>query len=131
MNCPACKEILPPDFSEPWCPFCGCDLAHPGSSKLPNITSGKKPNCWPIFWLAFLGAPILGLLSAFTTSGGATLIFPVAGAIVAGFSLAKMFTKSPVAFAIVGISFSLGILVVYVGIIFVGCLVVAQGMRGI
>jgi len=130
MNCPGCKESLPPDFSEPWCPFCGCDLAHPGSSEPPKAPV-KKQSYWPIFWLAFLGAPVLGLLSASTNIGGGILLFPILGAIVAGFALAKIFTKSPATFAVAGILFSLGIFVVYVGIVFVGCLVVAQGLRGI
>jgi hypothetical protein len=123
MNCPHCQGELLENYQETRCPNCGCDLAALQKSTV-NPGTPDKAKWGLIFWLAFLGTPILVLLAAGARARGGALLIPVIGAIVAGFSLAKIYTKTPAAFFAVGIIFTIGVLAIYVGIIFVGCLVV-------
>jgi hypothetical protein len=71
----------------------------------------------------------LGLLTASSDMAGGISSPPILGAIIAGFSLARIFTKTTATFIVMGIIFSVGVLVVYVAILFVGCLV-AMGHGG-
>jgi hypothetical protein len=83
-----------------------------------------------VFWVAFFGSPILGLLAASARVGGAILFLAIPGAMIAGFSLAKVYTKTPVTFIAIGILFTIGVLAVYLGIMFVGCLVILAHSGG-
>jgi DNA-directed RNA polymerase subunit RPC12/RpoP len=123
MNCLHCQTELPENYGGTSCPSCGHDILTQSESKSPNVTRQDKSVYWGIFWITFFGAPILCLLAGLAHAGSGFLFLPILGAIVAGFSLAKIFTKTPAAFVVSGILFAIGVLVIYVGIIFVGCLV--------
>jgi hypothetical protein len=73
----------------------------------------------------------LGLLAASARLGGGILFLAIPGAIIAGFSLAKVYTKTPATFVATGILFTVGVLVIYLGILFVGCLVMLNHSNGI
>jgi hypothetical protein len=124
MNCPQCQEKLPDNYSAESCPTCGCNLPARPDAKVTGITAREKSVCWVIFWLAFFGSPILGLLTASADAAGGILFPPILGAIIAGFALARIFTSTIVTFILMGVLFSAGVLVIYVAIIFVGCLVI-------
>jgi hypothetical protein len=124
MNCPHCQTELPENYDGASCPSCGRALLTQLESKSPNATRQDNLVYWVIFWAAFFGAPILCLLAGLAHAGTMVLFLPFLGAIFAGFSLAKIYTKTPGAFVIFGIFYTIGVLVVYVGIIFVGCLAV-------
>ena len=83
-------------------------------------------NYWLIFWLAFFGGPILGFLSITGRGGRSFLSFPLVGAIVSGFALAKICAKTIPGVILLGMIFSVVVAVVYVGLLFVGCLVALQ-----
>ncbi len=119
MNCPHCQKELPEGYKASVCPECLENLsASPASD--PAERSTEKVIAWVIFWLAFIGTPIITFGLAINQSN---LFFgvPIAGAVVAGFALAKVFAKSMGDFIARGILFSFLVVVVYVGIIFIGC----------
>lgn len=128
MNCPHCQTQLPENYEGASCPSCGHALLTQPESKSPNATRQDKLVHWAIFWAAFFGAPILCLLGS-AHIGPMILFLPILGAVVAGFSLAKIFAKTPQTFVAYGVLLTIGVLVIYVGIIFVGCLV-ALGRGG-
>lgn len=63
MNCPHCLENLPPDYSSPWCPYCGKNLGAPIPLKqeLPPVKFR-----WRLFLCALLLPVFLTLISAAT-----------------------------------------------------------------
>ncbi len=71
--------------------------------------------------MAFWGGPVLGFLLG---NRGNILAFPLVGAMTSGFALAKVRSKTIVGVIFSGVVYSIGVLLVYVGIIFVGCLVI-------
>ena len=85
----------------------------------------EKTFLWVIFWMALFGAPLLTWAGAANATSGGFLLLPLVGALVAGFSLAKIYTKTPLAFAGMWIVYTIVVLIIYVGILFVGCLVLA------
>jgi hypothetical protein len=122
MNCPHCQKELP-DNAAASCPFCQQPLpAIPeSSSPTPGVS---KSRYWLIFWLAFVGAPALALLSLTTHIGPELLFLPFVGAVIAGFALAKINSDDTTTIIVTGILYSLGVIIVYVGLLFVGCVVV-------
>ena len=48
MNCPHCHEKIAPDYSAPWCPYCGQNFSAP-----PNDSQKSPPRRfgWFAFWL--------------------------------------------------------------------------------
>jgi len=78
---------------------------------------------WAVFLALFLGSPVLALLA------GAQGIMPVLamGTLASGFLLSKLFAKDSAMFVLLGILFSAGILAIYIGVAFVGCLVLLKG----
>ena len=131
MNCPHCQAELPSDYIAESCPSCGRHLSTQAEAKPPELPIQSKSIYWLVFWLAFFGSPILGLLAASARLGGGILFLAIPGAIIAGFSLAKVYTKTPATFVAVGILFTVGVLVIYLGILFVGCLVMLKHSSGI
>jgi hypothetical protein len=124
MNCPHCQTELPEDFADESCPACGRALPTHIEPKASDIVAEEKAMYWGIFWLAFIGAPIICLIALLLRVGPVFLFLPLIGAIIAGFSLAKVYTKTPTSFVVTGILYTLAVLIIYVGILFVGCLVV-------
>jgi hypothetical protein len=120
MNCPHCQTQLPENHAGETCPACGAMVAK--QSKPPDTTVRDKTVYRVVFWLAFLGSPTLCLLLLSQRAGGGILFILILGAIVAGFSLAKVYAKSAAALISTGILISFGVVIVYVGILFVGCL---------
>ena len=53
----------------------------------------------------------------------------VAGVLLAGFQLAKLFSKTTAGYIVMGILFSGCLFVVYVGVVFVGCAIAMQGQH--
>jgi predicted amidophosphoribosyltransferase len=129
MNCPHCQSPLPENNPTGTCPACGRTLTLQSKSHPTDINSQDKSFYWVMFWIAFLGAPAMCLLAVPLRTGGAILFLPFLGAIVAGFSLARVFSKTAEAFVVTGVLLTVGVLVIYVGILFIGC-VVALGHGG-
>jgi hypothetical protein len=128
MNCPHCQKELPENYPADHCLFCGQNLTPTvDPEKTADALPRNSSKLWLFFWLSFIGAPVLGLLSAMAQLAGGIFLFPLLGAIAAGFSLSKIYNRSPGVFFMVGVAFSIGILIIYFGIVFVGCLVVMSG----
>ncbi len=84
----------------------------------------KRPIRWLVFWTAFFAGPALALLAAKAGLNGGILAFPFLGALIAGFALSAIFAKTNPSFIVWGILFSFGMVVVYCGILFIGCLII-------
>jgi hypothetical protein len=89
----------------------------------PSSTSNRG-TLWALFWCLFLGTPFLSLLAA--KARGAVPVFGI-GTIAAGFVLSRLFAKSEAAFLLLGILFSIGIVMIYVGVLFFGCIAMMKG----
>jgi hypothetical protein len=123
MNCPHCHREVPADVRTAGCPFCGQSLNVPsGPVSAPRPYGTDKSMALLLFWVAFLGGPILALLLA---RSGQALIFPVFGAVVSGFALARAYARTAIGVIVGGLLLSVGVIVVYVGILFVGCFALA------
>lgn len=131
MSCPHCQIELPENYAAGSCPSCGHTLLTPAESKAPESPARNKATYWLVFWLAFFGSPILGLLAGAARVREGILLLPFLGAMIAGFALAKVFTKTTAAYIATGILFTIGVLAIYLGIIFVGCLVIVGHNGGI
>jgi hypothetical protein len=112
MNCPHCHQDLP-DNAAARCPFC--------QQSLPLSPAAEKSRYWVVFWLAFLGAPAMALLTLTVHVGPELLFLPVVGALIAGFAVAKILSKDTTTFIVAGIFYSIGVAIVYVGVLFLGC----------
>jgi hypothetical protein len=112
MSCPHCHQDLP-DNAAARCPFC--------QQSLPLSPVAEKSRYWVVFWLAFLGAPASALLALTVHVGPELLFLPVVGALIAGFSLAKILSKDMATFVVTGILYSIGVAIFYVGVLFLGC----------
>jgi hypothetical protein len=93
MNCPNCKEILPPDYSAAWCPFCGKNLAV-AKNDLDKKQSPPLKIIWWNFFAVLLAPALLTTLVALFKSPGATTFCvlcssPMAG-IIAGVLLSRL-----------------------------------------
>ena len=113
-------------------------------NNVPSPTPRKK-FWWLLFWLSFLGTPAAVALTIFIPDFpnpiAVLLKLPVArqdflifgsilsGAMFSGFCLAKIFAKSTTALVIGGICCTLGVIALYVGIFFVGCLMTFSGIH--
>ncbi len=113
--CPACRQSF---LSDGICPECG--YSDPNAK--PRSSSNRAA-LWVIFWALFLGTPVLALVS------GAQGFVPLlgAGTIGAGFMLSRLFVKNEALFVVMGFMFAAGIFAIYLGIAFVGCLVMMKG----
>jgi hypothetical protein len=129
MNCPRCYRSLPAGFALAGCPFCGRALQPPiipaGSESLypPN-----RAFCWTIFWIALLGGPALAYLSlvanndiTFLGNDNTFLGAVIGGAVISGFALARIFSKTVAGLILKGILLAMAAAIVYTGIFFVGC----------
>ena len=122
MNCPHCQKELPEGEKAGVCPWCRQNVSVPPVSESAK-RSQEQATAWLIFWAAFIGTPVLtfGLVAANFPAG---LLLPIIGCVVAGFALAKATSKSAKSFVASGILYSFLVLVVYVGILFIGCVAV-------
>ncbi len=130
MNCPHCQAELPENDAAQSCPACGRILPPIIESKAPDAVPKDNSLCWMTFWAAFFSFPIICLLGLYAGGNPVFLFLVLIGAIIAGFSLAKIYAKTPTSFVVMGILYTLGVLAIYLGILFVGCLVVA-GVHGV
>ena len=127
MNCPDCYQELPETPGLESCPKCGYILAKPPAPVPTAAPLQKQTIYWGVFWVAFIVGPLFGILAASTRQIRGALWFSLAGPIVAGFALAKIFTKTPGMFVLAGIFYAIGVIAIYIGIAYVGCLVIAGG----
>lgn len=97
-HCPACGNALSPKF-------------------LDGISRGGR---WILFWVVFVLTPILAAAMA---AGGGWLPVLILGTLFNGGILASLFAKKPVTFALWTVVLGIMLCVAYVGILFVGCLV--------
>ena len=113
--CPACRQSV---LADGRCPECG--HAEPGAK---DKYGPNRAVLWIIFWALFLGTPVLAL------AAGARGFGPLfgSGILSAGFVLSKLFTRDRTMFTIMGFVFAAGIFAIYLGIFFVGCLVMLNG----
>jgi len=158
--CPKCGHRFPegsPEHSR--CPSCGqlCSSqqvgdppplpAQPGLDR--NQTPAERRRWRLCFWLCFLLSPVAVLLVGMQTSllrgigsGPAAqflrMMVPfgvlgtfAAGALGAGYCLAKLHAKPRTTGGLIGatVAFAVGLTVVYVGILFVGCLVIVERFK--
>lgn len=120
MNCPHCHKELLADYKACVCPFCLQNLTPP--SPKSGTDSAGKAAAWLVFGMAFILTPVvtLGLISS---RSNLILAVPIIGSVVAGFALAKVYSKSTSSFIASGILFSFLVAIIYVGILFIGCMV--------
>jgi hypothetical protein len=89
--------------------------------------SDNRRKLWFCFWLLFIVTPSLFVISLFA-GGNSTPGLPISillvGSVITGFLLAKLSAKTFPGFVALGILYSAGVVVVYLGVAFVGCLVV-------
>ena len=141
------------------CPGCGdlCSneqvLGPPPSAKPPPLeevqTRGERRRWRLCFWLCFLLTPAAVLLAVLLVSlfssaapGSAGQfqrllapfgVFPILalGTLGAGYCLAKLHAKPRTTAGLVGVTvaFAVGLTVVYVGILFVGCLIAIKQFK--
>ena len=119
-RCPECHRASgdPAKAANPEglvCPACG--------KPLPGIARKKL---WALFWVLFIGTPIAALLMARTPTGrSSALLLSLAGILAAGYTLAKLFSRTTVQFVFLGIAFSMLLLCVYasvaLAVAFAGC----------
>jgi hypothetical protein len=121
MNCSRCHRPIPTGHLVAGCPFCG-HRAELESARADGVALSPSARriAFLVFWVAFLGGPILTFLFARTME--AALLFPVLGAIISGVALAKACTRTVAGSILASMAFSLGALVIYVGVFFAGCL---------
>ena len=142
-----------------WCPGCGelCSspelIEPPPLAEPPYFEEYQTPaerRSWRIcFWLCFLLTPVAVLLLAVGPSFFKNVISVSArqflqmmapfgifgtvavGALGAGYCLAKLHAKPRTTGGLIGatIAFGFGLTVVYVAILFVGCLVIMSGLK--
>jgi len=153
MNCPHCQQTLPADHSAANCPSCGAALpSAQAAGGAPETSQPSKRIWWLTFAIAFLGSPVLAFLSSMSRAGSLRSLLPpfiarliprsfqslmlvspiplvvFAGALVSGYALARIFAKSRTGVWIGTLLLTLGVLVVYVGIVFVGCVLSFKGV---
>ena len=121
MNCPHCQKELPADHKACVCPFCLQNLAASPGAKSGD-GSADKSAAWAVFWTAFILTPVL-TLGLIGSRSSMILALPILGAIVAGFALAKVYSKSTAAFIASGILYTFLVVLIYGGILFIGCVV--------
>lgn len=114
------------------CRDCGNDvtaLIAAGESICPNCGSAWETTAsdekgrgglWLLFFAIFLGTPVLTLLSL--RSGALSVLILPFGAFFAGSVLSQLFVRDTAARAVMTVVFGFMVLVVYAGIVFVGCL---------
>jgi hypothetical protein len=124
MKCQHCKVELPDNNASGFCPSCGGNLFEPPFKPAGTKGPVNKPLYWAIFWAAFFIFPAITLLAASLRRNPDFLFLPIVGAVICGFALAKIFTKPPMPFSLSVFIMTVGVLAIYLGIIFVGCLVV-------
>jgi len=133
MKCPHCQIELPEKFDGPLCPACGSALGPISPPPLPaQYCQPKAPGLyWPAFWVVFLGCPALALYSITLKSVSGLLFFPMVGSVASGFLLARIFNRISMPFVVAWIVFTVGVMVVYFGLVFIGCLVVLTHPNGL
>jgi hypothetical protein len=92
----------------------------------PEICDGRlqppnKTKCWIIFWLGFLACPALALGAMKLNIAEGFFTLAVLGPIVAGYAVARRFSKTGAGWFFKGIAFTLAVVVVHFGIFFIGC----------
>lgn len=85
----------------------------------------NRGRLWLYFWLLFIATPAFFIATMAGRNSKPELPFSILflGSILAGFVLSKLFAKTEAGFILLGALFSAGILAVYVGVAFVGCVV--------
>jgi hypothetical protein len=135
--CPQCRSEVSGELASgvKFCRACGAGLNAPeprtGVSAFP-----KRSTLWLCFWLFFVGGPLLAFAAPFTerllapllgyvgfNQGQMAFVTIGVGALGAGFSLARLITKTRAGFFIAGALLSLGVVVVYGAVLFIGCMV--------
>jgi hypothetical protein len=116
--CPRCASNVTA-AGDNRCPVCGAKL------KNRLVNGAFRTGLWVFFWLVFLGTPAF----FFLTMPLDTLpnFWPlVVGAVASGVILSLLVTRSALALIPWVMLFTIGFCAVYVGILFVGCLVLAN-----
>jgi hypothetical protein len=116
--CPHCTSDVTAAFAkgENKCPFCGARLGN-------RLVNGVfRTGLWILFWLLFLGTPGYYLF-ALKTNAVPDFRPLLIGIVGSGTVLSAFFSRSVVAIIPWAILFTIGVGVVYLGILFVGCLV--------
>jgi hypothetical protein len=93
MKCTNCQKDLPENYGGVRCPLCGTDLPS-AAAGLPddNSVEPRRLNA-KLFLLAFVGPPLLTLLSAWlfrTKNGGVPVMFGLIGGILGGITSGVM-----------------------------------------
>ena len=151
--CPKCGHRFPEGSLIPnRCPGCGelCSNEQVLGPPLEEVQTRGERRRWRLcFWLCFLLTPAAVLLSVLlaglfsnSASGSAGQfqrllapfgVFPILalGTLGAGYCLAKLHAKPRTTAGLVGVTvaFAVGLTVVYVGILFVGCLVIVKQFK--
>jgi len=108
----------------------------------PLLQQRNRGLLWLAFWCLFLGAPFIPLINQLMSSQlhirlqflnqGVTLIGGIAGgALGAGFILARLYSHWTAQLVLRGILFSIGILLFYATIAFVGCVVLMKVFKNV
>lgn len=127
MNCPHCQKELPEGQPLEWCPFCGRDLAPSEADASQHLLPPVKTNWWAFFFA--LIAPVL--LSIFAVLLGANsgntspmIAFFGGGAagVVCGVLLGRQLGRTVVTRFLLGVLFTLIMMVVCIGMSCFGCL---------
>jgi hypothetical protein len=99
------------------CPACGTNI------KKHFVRGSKRNALWVLFWLIFLGTPVVSLAAA-NHHGMVGFRIAIVGDILAGFALSALMRREGEDFIGMAFIFAFGIFFVYLGVFFVGCLVV-------
>jgi len=114
----------------------------PLQPRRPPLQQKNRGLLWLAFWLLFLGTPFTPLINELMSrtlhmrlqflNQGVTLIGGIAGgALGAGFILARLHSHSTTQLVLRGILFSIGILLFYATIAFVGCVVLMKVLKNV
>src|SRR4051794_28618295 len=82
-------------------------------------TGLSREALWAWFWGLFLLTPVVSLI---TIASGVGVLFLGVGTLGAGFVLARLCARTHSEFVVGGVLFSAGVFVVYIEIMFLGCL---------
>jgi len=123
MKCQHCQTTIPDHLVGPLCPACGNAF---GAMTPPDTDDRVKAprSYWLALWIAFLGGPALGILALKFRLMPGFLVFPLVGAIISGYCLAKICNKVNMPFPAALVVFTVCVLGIYTGIMFFGCLAV-------
>ena len=143
LKCPQCEHELP-GLPPERCPACRCLLTFRRNDSFEPGTLTPQRLTWG-FWLVFLATPLMAVaamsprLSPRKWLGSAVDFLPgqemvlagtvIGGALASGYFLARTHAQSRTALTIGTILWALGVLIVYAGLTFMGCLMIMGTSR--